>query len=380
MLNTVIWELRSASPFSPWVIGPVAFLLWVVILFWLKRWSLTAIHRYLARRKSWTWADALIDALSPSIFVMILAIGAGLLQQILPLNPRADHIFGIAFAALVVLALVIFCDRICRRLLMHGALRSPALQGQLGLFEGIVRGVIIGLGVLVFLNTIGVSITPIVASLGIGTVAVALALQDTLANLFAGLYMIAEKPIQAGHFIRLENGEEGYVAKVGWRSTQIRCMRDVVVVVPNSKLAGSVITNLSLPQEALAVTIDVGVDYGCDLDHVERVTVATAVETMAVSSESTREFEPRVRFHTFGDSSINLTVWLGAKDYVSGLTLKHEFIKRLHLRYRHEGIAMPYPIRTIDLPENTIEKLRDVLVAIGDRSTNGKRISPTAAR
>jgi small-conductance mechanosensitive channel len=202
------------------------------------------------------------------------------------------------------------------------------------LFEGVVRGVTIGFGALVFLNTIGVSITPIVASLGIGTVAVALALQDTLVNLFAGIYMIAEKPIQGGHFIRLESGEEGYVAKVGWRSTQIRRLGDTVVVVPNSKLAGSVITNLSLPRESLAVTVDVGVDYGCDLEHVERVTLATAREAMAASAEASREFEPRVRFHTFGDSSINLTVWLGAKDYVSGLGLKHEFIKQLHSRYR----------------------------------------------
>jgi small-conductance mechanosensitive channel len=253
------------------------------------------------------------------------------------------------------------------------------LQAELGLFQGVVRGVIIALGVLAFLNTIGISITPIIASLGIGTVAVALALQETLANLFAGIYMIVEKPIESGHFIKLESGEQGYVTRVGWRSTQIRMLGDTIVVVPNSKLAGSVITNLSLPKEELAVTIDVGVDYGCNLDQVETVTLEVARDVMACVPGTIPGFEPRMRFHSFGESSINFTAWQGAKDYVSGLALKHEFIKRLHSRYGREGIGIPFPIRTIDLPETTIAKLRQIIgrsldshpTNLGERPNNG---------
>jgi small-conductance mechanosensitive channel len=226
----------------------------------------------------------------------------------------------------------------------------------------VVRGVIIALGVLAFLNTIGISITPIIASLGIGTVAVALALQETLANLFAGIYMIVEKPIQGGHFIKLESGEQGYVTRVGWRSTQIRMLGDTVVVVPNSKLAGSVITNMSLPKEELAVTIEVGVDYGCNLDQVEAVTLEVAHDVMANVPGASSGFEPRMRFHTFAESSVNFTAWLGAKDYLSGIALKHEFIKRLYSRYIHERIEIPFPIRTINLPETTIAKLRQLIV------------------
>jgi small-conductance mechanosensitive channel len=200
-----------------------------------------------------------------------------LLQAILPLGDRADHALGMVVAGLAILALIIFSDRLCRRFLIRLTLHSPVLQGELGLFQGLVRGVIIALGVLAFLNTIGISITPIIASLGIGTVAVALALQETLANLFAGIYMIVEKPIESGHFIKLESGEERYVTRVGWRSTQLRMLGDTVVVVPNSKLAGSVITNMSLPKEELAVTIDVGVDYGCNLDRVETITLEVRV-------------------------------------------------------------------------------------------------------
>lgn len=376
MFPHFIQQIKNVTPFSPWIIGPAIALLWIAILLRLKRGILGSIRGYLSGRTSWIWADALIESLSPAVSIVIVAVGVALLQGILPLGPRADRAFGMPLAGLVILALIVFTDRICRRFLTRLALRSPAMQGELGLFEGIVRGVIIALGVLVFLNTIGVSITPIIASLGIGTVAVALALQDTLANLFAGIYMIAERPIEGGHFIKLESGEQGYVTKVGWRSTQIRMLGDTMVVVPNSKLAGSVITNMSLPREELAVTLEVGVDYGCDLEHVEAVTLETARGAMASVAGAITGFEPRMRFHTFGDSSIEFTIWLRAKDYVSGMALKHEFIKRLHSRYGREGIGLPFPTRTIDLPDNTIAKLRGLLSAGGDPSANGAGAAP----
>jgi small-conductance mechanosensitive channel len=116
-----------------------------------------------------------------------------------------------------------------------------------------------------------------------------------------------------------------------------------------------------LPKEELAVTIDVGVDYGCNLDQVEAVTLEVARDVMACVPGTIPGFEPRIRFHSFGDSSVNFTAWLGAKDYVSGLALKHEFIKRLHSRYGREGIGIPFPIRTIDLPETTIAKLHQII-------------------
>jgi small-conductance mechanosensitive channel len=265
----------------------------------------------------------------------------------------------IVLVATVVLALMVFADRISRGLLARMAVRSPALQGELGLIQGIMRGVVIGLALMVFLDSVGISITPLIASLGIGTAAVALALQDTLANLFAGIYMMAEKPIQAGHFIQLESNEQGWVEKVGWRSTHIRMLGDTMVVVPNSKLAGSVITNFSLPRDELAFTLDIGVDYGSDLEKVETATLEVAREVIKSVVGALPEFEPRVRYTTFAESSINFKVWLAAKDYVASLSVKHEFIKRLHARYLRERIIIPFPIRTIELPDSTVSKLRE---------------------
>ena len=337
----LIQQIKNPIVISPWIVGPIIFLLWVLILFRLKRWILRTIRSYLTGRTNWIWAESLIEALSPALSITILAIGIVSLQAILPLGARADHALGMVVAGLAILALIIFSDRLCRRFLTRLTSRSHVLQAELGLFQGVVRGIIVALGVLAFLNTIGISITPIIASLGIGTVAVALAYPETLANLFAGIYMIVEKPIESGHFIKLESGEQGYVTGVGWRSTQIRMLGDTVVV-SNSKLAGSVITNMSLPKEELAVTIEVDVDYGCNLDRIETVTLEVARDVMACVPGTIPGFEPRMRFHSFGDSSVNFTAWLGAKDYVSGLALKHEFIKRLHSRYGREGIGIPF--------------------------------------
>ena len=357
MIPKFLREATSTIPLSPWIIGPVLVVLWLAILLAGKRRALGATRRYLAGRTNWIWTDALIEAMSPALTVVIWSTGLALLDRILPLCARLDHIVDVILAGAVALTLVIFGDRISYRLLARLSLRSSAVKGALSLIQGIVRGVIIGLGILVFLDSVGISITPIIASLGIGTLAVALALQDTLANVFAGLYMIAEKPIAAGHFIKLEGGEQGYVTKVGWRSTHLRMLGDTVVVVPNVKLAGNVITNFSLPKEELAVSVEAGVSYQSDLAQVERVTLEVAREVIAEMDGAIRTFEARMRYHTFGESSINFTVLLGATDFASGLAVKHEFVKRLHARYRRESISMPFPTRTIDVAGDTLAKL-----------------------
>jgi small-conductance mechanosensitive channel len=359
MIPQFLQNFIGAIPLSPWVVGPVIALLWLVILLPIKKTALARTHNYLARRPHWVRADSLIDALSPTLTLIVLAGAVALLDWTLPLNARGTHALYIVLVATVVLALMVFADRISRGLLARMAVRSPALQGELGLIQGIMRGVVIGLALMVFLDSVGISITPLIASLGIGTAAVALALQDTLANLFAGIYMMAEKPIQAGHFIQLESSEQGWVEKVGWRSTHIRMLGDTMVVVPNSKLAGSVITNFSLPRDELAFTLDIGIDYGSDLEKVETATLEVAREVIKSVAGALPEFEPRVRYTTFAESSINFKVWLAAKDYIASLSVKHEFIKRLHARFMREGIMIPFPIRTIDLPESTVSKLRE---------------------
>jgi small-conductance mechanosensitive channel len=209
------------------------------------------------------------------------------------------------------------------------------------------------IGVLIMLQSLGISITPIITALGVGGLAVALALQDTLSNLFSGLQILISRQLRPGDYIRLDTGEEGYVADITWRNTTIRALPNNMIVVPNAKLASSIIvTNYYMPEQEMSVLVQVGVAYESDLEKVEKVTIEVAKEVMKEVPGGVPEFEPFTRYHTFADFSINFSVILRAKEVVDQYLIKHEFVKRLHRRYLKEGIQIPFPIRTIHMKES----------------------------
>ena len=205
------------------------------------------------------------------------------------------------------------------------------------------------LGALVTLSTIGISTTPVLAALGVGGLAVGLALQDTLANLFAGFHLLVSRQVRPGDFVRLASGEEGYVEDITWRYTTIRRLPNDLVIVPNAELASGVTSNFSLPENEQAVLVEVAVSYDADLEHVEHVTVEVAREVQHDVAGGVPEFAPLVRFHSFGESGVGFTVMLRARHYTDQYLLTHEFVKRLHHRYRVEQITIPSPHRTVRL-------------------------------
>lgn len=212
-----------------------------------------------------------------------------------------------------------------------------------------IKVTIWAIGILVVLQTMGISITPLLTTLGLGGLAVALALQDTLGNLFAGMQVLASKQIRVGDYVKLETGEEGHVMDITWRNTTIRTIYNNVIVIPNSKLATTVVENYHLPRKRVTITVDVGVSYASDLEKVERVTLQVAKEVQKKVPGAVADFEPFIRYYSFGDFSINFKVYLQAKEYTDHHLIRHEFIKRLHRRYKKENIEIPFPIRTVFL-------------------------------
>ena len=120
-----------------------------------------------------------------------------------------------------------------------------------------------------------------------------------------------------------------------------------MVLIPNNKLGQSTIINYYLPDRELIVTVDLGVDYVSDLAHVERVTTDVAREVMRTVPGGVPSFEPLVRYHSFGEYGINFTVVLRAREVADQFLIKHELVKRLHVRYRQEGITIPSPVRAV---------------------------------
>lgn len=203
-------------------------------------------------------------------------------------------------------------------------------------------------GGLILLSSLGISITPILATLGVGGLSVALALQDTFSNLFAGLQITVTKHIRVGDYIKLEPEVQGYVTDINWRFTKIRMLDNTMVIVPNAKLTQAIVANYCLPDKELSVAIEVGVHYNSNLEKVEKVTSEVAREVMQSVDGGIASFEPFIRYHSFGESSINLSVILRVREFVDQYHIKHEFIKKLHRRYQKEGIMLPYPIRAIN--------------------------------
>jgi small-conductance mechanosensitive channel len=215
------------------------------------------------------------------------------------------------------------------------------------LTRNLVWGLVATLGVLVVLNGLGLSITPMLTALGVGGLAVALALQEPLANFFAGLFITLAGQIRLGDYLKLDSGQEGYVVDFSWRSTRLRMLANNLVIVPNAKLAQAIVINHHLPAQDLAVLVEIGVDYDSDLARVETVVVQVAREVMSEVAGGVPEFQPFIRYHTFGESSIDFTVILRGREFVDQYLVKHEFIKRVHARFDREGIVIPFPIRTI---------------------------------
>jgi len=200
-------------------------------------------------------------------------------------------------------------------------------------------------------------ITPLITGLGIGGLAVALALQDSLSNFFSGFYLIMDKPFRIGDCVKLETGEEGFIKSIGWRSTKIRNYRNHIIVVPNAKLSQSVVTNYVLAEKNNTFIIECGVGYGSDLDLVEKITREVALEVLNKVPGADTDFDPIVRFHTFGDSNINFRVILSVSNYETQYILKHEFIKTLIRRYRDNNINIAYPTRDINITNWTSETI-----------------------
>jgi small-conductance mechanosensitive channel len=310
------------------------------------------IRRRLRRRgtiTSWGGDQVVLAALRTAILIWFAVAGAAAAAATLPLKPHAAQLIQKALLALVVFATTLAFARAAADSVKLYSLRTAGAIRSSSIFVTLTRLAVFAVGLLVLLQSLGVSITPLLTALGVGGLAVALALQDTLANLFAGVHIIASKKVRLGDFVKLESDEEGYVVDISWRNTSIRTLTNSVVIVPNAKLAEAVLVNYYQPERETSVLVDVGVGYESDLDHVEEVTVDVARSVLATVPGGVPGFQPLVRFHTFGEYTIQFTVVLRAQDTTERFLIIHEFVKQLHERYQAEGITFPSPVHTVKL-------------------------------
>ena len=326
-------------------------LLSIIILLILRNISFRLLHRW--AMKTDTEVDNIIikSFKIPSLYWCI-AIGLYVGIGISGLPDKYVFYIGKAIHVIVILSIAIASANLSGKVFTHYIQKSNLPIPTTGLAYGILKGTILILGILITLSVIGISITPLITALGVGGIAVALALQDTLANLFAGIHLLIEKSIRVGDFVRLETGQEGYVEDITWRTTRIRMLPNNMVIIPNNKLSQSIVTNYYLPEKRMSLLIPVGVSYSSDPERVERILVEEAKKAVGDIKGLLGDPEPFVRFIPgFGESSLDFTLICQVREFVDQYVAQHELRKRIFRRFKQEGIEIPFPHRTVYLRE-----------------------------
>ena len=279
-----------------------------------------------------------------------------------------EKIFSYVLFAMIVFSITRVCERTLSGFIRLKFSDTTDLT-QSTLLDTIFRAAIYASGALVVLDYFGISVAPIMAAMGFGSFAFALGVKEPLENIATGLLLIVSKQIRVNDYIRLSTGDEGRVTDINWRYITVMPPNEgSVVVIPNKVIANAVSTNFSQPRDDIIVVVPIGVDYNSDLEHVEQVTVEVARELQIkidgyepkIDSEGIdrSKFAPLVRYQAFNDSSIDFNVIMHVQLFTNQYLLKHEFIKAITKRYREEGINIPFPIRTLDIPEDKKIDLR----------------------
>lgn len=288
---------------------------------------------------------------TPSILFLSMAVAFGVSRNVFP-KFIADHAGLRAFFVLVaVVALARIVESVLLGFFDAGYLGSRHLNASLQkLFRVVLRLFVWISFSVVGLDYLGITVTPLLASLGVGSLAVALALQDTLGNVFSGFYILADRPFFVGDWIQVggDNSQMGQVKKIGWRSCELVTTSGISIVMPNSKISSSTIANFSRPTSDLGVSVECGVSYDSNLTAVEEIFSDALKEFIEARPElCDSSASGMVRFLNFGDSAIGVRATVRAKDYLLAPLVQSELIKTLHHRLRKEGIEIPFPQRVV---------------------------------
>ncbi len=314
-----------------------------------RRLVLRALNAWTRRTGSRT-GTVLHDALRGPTLIWALILAVHLAFQGSDLPAKFTHPIANLLLVLWIISLTLMCMRIVGDLVRYQGSRIPGALPVTTLTQNLAQISVVILGILIILGHFNVSIAPILTALGVGGLAVALALQDTLSNLFGGFYVAVAGQVRLGDYIKLNSGEEGYVTDIGWRSTTFRAQANNTIIVPNAKLAQAIVTNYNLPEKRMAASFVVTVDYNCDPDAVERALAEVLAKAGPEIFGLLQDPAPSVAFDPgFGDGGMGFSVNFQVADFASQGPVRNELRKRVLHRFRADGIDISYPARTVFL-------------------------------
>ena len=342
--------------------GDGAFLFWskeilgaslILALFWvLAQLAVMILNKWGTRLTSFTSTDLddrVLQRVIPYVSRLFIVTGSYLAIRSLPLHEKLVLIAsGIIFVILVAIVCNLIYHAIDELMKWYVASQqetSGAVMSRqmMPVAEKIVSLVLMGAALVIVLKHFNYDIFSLVTALGIGSLAIGMAAKDTLAHMISGFTIMLDRPFRIGDRILLAGGQIGDVADIGLRSTKIKTLDNQLLIIPNSDLCNSMLTNLAFPNSRAKGRINIGVAYGSDVDQVKVLLVATALEAENVLSDPL----PDAYFVSFGDSALNMSLFFWVEEYATLFATTDRVNSLIIKRFREKNIEIPFPVRTI---------------------------------
>ena len=311
--------------------------------------------KLVAKKSDWAGDDAVLDAIEPHIVVWFflgsLSIAASNIESTSVSNTFVKNILNEYVSQFLIIVLIgsitLAVGKLGVSLFDLWAKDQEKGFPSTTMFTNFVRIAIYVIGVLIILDSLNISIAPMITALGVGGLAVSLALKDTLSDVFAGLHILLSKKVQVGDFVQIDTGDMGYVQNISWRNTTIMERTNNIIHIPNNQLSSAIVKNYDSNDPSFSIKIPIGVSYDSNLEEVEKIVLEVANEIHSAMKETNKSSKPALKFRKFGESSIDFVVYFKGNKYGDQNPIIHQFIKKIHKRFKLEGIEIPFPIRTI---------------------------------
>ena len=327
---------------------PLGTILCGVVLGWVFKRFIHHRLKKLTEKTDWKGDDVVFDAIESHIVLWFFLASLNIASNSIPfLNDVYISYLSKIIISVLILSVTLAVSRIGVGLLNFWAEKQGTDLPSTTIFVNLARIIIISVGVLIILQSLGISITPLLTAMGVGGLAISLALKDTLSDFFAGLHILLSQKVKPGDFVELDSGHMGYVQNITWRHTILMERTNNEVTVPNAKISAAIVKNYDKGDPSFSIRVAVGVSYESDLDHVVKITEEVASNVISQIDGAKKDAPAVVRCFQFGPSSVDLKVYFRGEKYGDQHPIIDEFIRQIHKRFKSENIEIPFPIRTL---------------------------------
>ena len=293
--------------------------------------------------------DRILKRALPHISRLMSILGLYLAIRSLPLNDKVVHILsGTLFVVLVAVFFNLLnhaFDEILQWYVSSRQEKGGAVisRQMIPIVEKLLMLFLMGTALIIILKHFNYDIFSLVTALGIGSLAIGMAAKDTMAHMISGFTLMIDRPFRIGDRIQLAGGQVGDVLDIGLRSTKIKTLDNQQMIIPNSDLCNTMLTNHAFPDMKAKGRINVGVAYGSDVELGKQVMVATALEIETVMPDP----PPEAYFVAFGESSLNMCLFYWVDDYAKLFGASDRINTLIIRRFTENGIEIPFPTRTV---------------------------------